>query len=95
MQQKQAKKKDKHTNKLADTLTYTHRRHSQRYLSDLTVYSSHVCQNALLYKVDLSGVDGQSGSLQNTLHISDISTPTDEHKYMQLFQESLNLKQQN
>lgn len=42
--------------------------------------------------MDLSGVDGQSGSVQNRLHISDISTPT--HKHKQQFQESLNPKQQ-
>lgn len=43
--------------------------------------------------MDLSRVDGQSGSVQNRLHISDISTPT--HKHKQQFQESLNPKQQN
>lgn len=42
--------------------------------------------------MDLSGVDGQSGSVQNRLHISDISAPT--HKHKQQFQESLNPKQQ-
>lgn len=79
---------DKQSNKQL----HTHIHYNQRRLSDPTVSSSHVCQNALLHKVDLCGVDGHSGSLQNRLHISDISTPTDN---MQFFQESVDPTQQN